>query len=295
MIDPEGWIEIEDGTRLYYSTLGTGPQVVLVLAGFYFEQEFERLSAGRTFVLLHQRGRGRSESLGGSAMGIDKEAADLEAVRRALSIETWSLIGWSYMGMVNATYAIEHPEAVERIVHLCSLGPDQASYMDGMTEIRAKGLQRSDPDDLMRLNEMGAQRLQDADPHAYARQLVRVVVGSQMADRSALGRVPFDTCLWPNEWLWRPGREDWTRSFEAWDERRRLPSIDAPMLVVHCTEDLIPYEAQRDMAAIVPNARLFTIEGSGHWPWLERPDVFFPAIETFLTGEWPAGTRDVSG
>lgn len=294
MIEPEGWVSIDDGTRLFYSTIGNGPQVVLVLAGFYFEQEFERLTPGRTFVLLHQRGRGRSESPEGSAMGIYQEAADLETVRRALGIDTWSLIGWSYTGLVNAVHAIEHPEAVERMVHLCSLGPDQASYMDGMAEIRAKGLQRSDPDDLLRLNEMGTQGLQDTDPVAYARQFMRVVVGSQMADRSALERVSYDSCVWPNEWR-RPGREEWARSFETWDERERLGSIRAPMLVVHCTEDLIPYKAQRDMAAMVPDARLLTIDGSGHWPWLERPDAFFPAIDTFLAGEWPAGAQVVSG
>jgi pimeloyl-ACP methyl ester carboxylesterase len=31
------------------------------------------------------------------------------------------------------------------------------------------------------------------------------------------------------------------------------------------------------------------IDGAGHFPFVERPEVFFPAIESFLRGNWPPG------
>jgi hypothetical protein len=38
---------------------------------------------------------------------------------------------------------------------------------------------------------------------------------------------------------------------------------------------------------------LLVIEQSGHFPFVERPDVFFPAATAFLKGEWPPAARRV--
>lgn len=282
MIEPTGWITTPDGTRLCYTTLGDGPQVVCVQAGFYFEEAFAPIADGRTFVLLHQRGRGLSEMPDGAIEGVRHEIDDLEVVREALGVDRWSLIGWSYMGMVAVSYALDHPERVEQVVHLCSLGPDVASYND-----EAKALERVDPADLELLNKLGAEGLMESDPVAYTKQFARVVCSMQMANREAFEAMRFDDhAQWPNEWLWRP-RDAWRTSFEAWDERDRLPSLSARLLVVHGEEDLIPARAARDTAALAGNARYLEVEGSGHWPWLERPDVLLPALETFLSGGWP--------
>jgi pimeloyl-ACP methyl ester carboxylesterase len=46
------------------------------------------------------------------------------------------------------------------------------------------------------------------------------------------------------------------------------------------------------MGVTLPDARLIVIEGSGHFPPLERPDVFFPAVNEFLSGDWPEPTPE---
>jgi proline iminopeptidase len=188
--------------------------------------------------------------------------------------------------MVAVSYALDHPEHVKRVVHLCSLGPDVSSYADEMTALQAKGLARTDPADLERLTEMGAEGLMESDPVAYTKQFGRVICSLQMENRDAFARMTYDECEWPNEWLWR-SREAWRESFQAWDERERLASLEVPMLVVHATEDLIPLSAAHDTAALAGDARLLSIDGAGHWPWLERPDVLIPALDTFLSGGWP--------
>jgi len=43
----------------------------------------------------------------------------------------------------------------------------------------------------------------------------------------------------------------------------------------------------------MPNARLLVIPGAGHLAQEERPDIFFPAVEIFLRGGWPADARPV--
>jgi hypothetical protein len=44
---------------------------------------------------------------------------------------------------------------------------------------------------------------------------------------------------------------------------------------------------ERDWAASLPNARLLLLERAGHFPYLEAPDRFHPAIDAFLAGGWP--------
>ena len=286
-MDASGFVEMPDGARLSYTTLGSGPDVVCIQAGFYFEHALAPIADGRTFVLLHQRGRGLSEVPDGAIEDIPHEIADLDVVRNALGVDRWSVIGWSYMGLVAVSYALDHPERVERVVHLCSLGPDVASHEAEMQPTQAKALERVDPEDLERLNKMGADGLMESDPVAYTKQYARVVCSMQMANREAFEAMSFDEHVqWPNEWLWRP-REAWRTSFMAWDERVRLPSLDAPMLVVHGAGDIIPASAPRDTAKLAGNARYLEVEGSGHWPWVERPDVLLPALDTFLSGTWP--------
>ena len=36
----------------------------------------------------------------------------------------------------------------------------------------------------------------------------------------------------------------------------------------------------------LPNARLVSVEGGGHAPWIEAPALVLAAIDTFLRGEW---------
>jgi len=38
---------------------------------------------------------------------------------------------------------------------------------------------------------------------------------------------------------------------------------------------------------LLPNARLISIEGAAHMSWVEFPEIVFPAVELFLSGQWP--------
>ena len=49
----------------------------------------------------------------------------------------------------------------------------------------------------------------------------------------------------------------------------------------------MPWEAAREWAECLSNGRVFKMEGVGHFPSLEKPEEFFPALEKFLAGAWP--------
>jgi pimeloyl-ACP methyl ester carboxylesterase len=103
--------------------------------------------------------------------------------------------------------------------------------------------------------------------------------------------------MFKNEWPQNMAAH-WRMHFppESWnrDWRPSLATLQVPTLVIHGTEDLIPVAAAQDWAATMPLARLLTIPGVGHFPHLEDPDTYFPAVDTFLAGTWPEGAKVVA-
>ena len=105
--------------------------------------------------------------------------------------------------------------------------------------------------------------------------------------------------------LFYAGADHWTgqhseaRDFESPDlaleqvHGSRMAGVEAPALVLHGEEDLIPVESSREWATAFPNARMLVIKGSGHYPHLEAPAAFFAAAECFLAGDWPEGAEVV--
>ena len=59
--------------------------------------------------------------------------------------------------------------------------------------------------------------------------------------------------------------------------------------MIHGARDNTPLAGNREWVAGQANARLLVIEGAGHWPHYEQPDVTLRAIDAFLSGTWPPG------
>jgi proline iminopeptidase len=80
-------------------------------------------------------------------------------------------------------------------------------------------------------------------------------------------------------------------SLGDFDWRDSLERVSAPVLVLHGSRDPIPVSAAKEWAAAFPNARLLLLEGVGHFPYVEAPESFFPAVDAFLAGDWPKGAQ----
>lgn len=69
------------------------------------------------------------------------------------------------------------------------------------------------------------------------------------------------------------------------DHRADLPRLQAPTLVLQCSDDLIaPLSVGEYMRRTVPNCTLHVIENVGHCPHLSAPSASVAAIEQFLHG-----------
>ncbi len=287
----EGFITAEDGARLYYHIVGSGQPVVIVPAAIFLERDLARLAHGRTLVLYDMRGRGRSESITDSArVSIGHDVADLEAVRKHVRSDRFVLLGWSYLGMIAMRYAVDHPEHVERIILIGPVGRAFGTrYPDSL--VAHDPIPVTDSSAYVELLQLRSRGEAARDAKADWEREYRVLRGRLVGDQRLARRVP-NLCASPNEWPLHLGQHQrWIfTSFArsegpSWDV---FAALSMPVLIIHGTQDRnAPYGGGREWAAHLSNGRLLSVHGAAHMPWLDAPKIVYPALEQFLSGEWP--------
>lgn len=293
----EGYVVAGEGVRLRYRRVGESGDPVVVLHGgpgltsAYLADDLAPLARGRSVVFYDQRGAGGS-TLVADAAGLDAQrfVDDLDAVRRHFGLERLTLVGHSWGAGVAALYAMRHPDRLSRMV------------LVGPMPLRRGELDRS-------FAAIAASRPpEDAERFRAARDAVRADPGNAeacrafyalwfrpfFADPVAMARMRGDFCAGSPEALRNGGLNVGRHTMASlgdFDWRESLQRITAPVLVLHGSREVIPVSAAEEWAAAFPDARLQLVEGAGHFPYVEAPDAFFPAIETFLRGGWPAEAR----
>jgi pimeloyl-ACP methyl ester carboxylesterase len=283
----EGFVVTDDSVRLYYRIVGTGPQTVVIPVAAYLEDLLAPLAApGRRLVFYDLRHRGRSGAGDLAHVSLDRQFADLEQLRIALGIERMALIGWSGLGMEMAVYAMRHPDRVTRLVQIGAVPPAARLMRETGGDRRGARMDRAALEALDRRAAAG----EFADDSAgLCRARNRLTQPASFEDTTLVARVP-DVCEWENEWPSRLGPyfAALMRSLNDWDWTAEMHRLTMPRLVVHGLEDGIPVAGARAWAAGFPNARLLVLSPAGHFPFIEQPEAFFPAVDRFLAGEWPS-------
>ncbi len=291
----EGLITTKDGIQLYYQKVGVGPEVVIIPGGMYLSYEFERLvTKDRTLVFYDQRSRGRSDAINDkSKLGIEYELSDLESIRTYFGFQSVSLIGWSYSGAVVALYAIEHPDAVKRIIQIGPLPPRREAYFNQLTLTLSS---RRDSSELALLEDISKKFKETGNLQEYIRDYYELAHKALKYDPEKEERFRKDFYTLENERpdrIWNVVIPSIIESFGNWDFRKELSNITIPVLTVHGDYDAIPLDSAREWSSILPNSRLLIVQNAGHLPWFERPDMIFQALDTFLGGNWPENAEDL--
>lgn len=293
-----GYISTPDGARLYYHTEGSGSPVVIVPAGLFLERDFARLAHGRTIVFYDMRGRGRSSPIDDSTrVSIDRDVADLETVRAHFKVDRFIPLGWSYLGNMVMRYAVAHPEHVDRVVLVGPVGRDVGTvYTDSL--VAHDSMPVTDSAAYATLQQGRADGTRERDARGFCEQDYRVLRGRLVGDPRLADQVP-DLCDMPNEWpvhLNAHRRWLFTSLFGSqpptWEQ---VATLTVPVLTIHGTQDRnAPYGGGVGWASHLPNGRLLTVRGAAHMAWLDAPQTVFAAVDTFLSGQWPAGAEHQS-
>jgi pimeloyl-ACP methyl ester carboxylesterase len=295
----QGLLETDDGVELYYVKEGRGAQTVILPARLFAFDDFRWLAERYTLISYDMRNRGRSSRVDDAAkISLEADVADLEAIRRGFGVEEFHVIGYSYLGLMVALYAMEHPGRVARMVQVgpvpLKFGVEyEPEYVTGDVQqvIAANGGGK--------LRELRAQNYHTTQPREYCEEEWRVLRFMLVGDPANVERMGKGVCDMPNEWpvnLAKHLEAHFVGSVQKLDvPRERVAQLTTPTLVVHGDRDRnAPYGAGRDWAYMLPNARLVTVEGAAHQAFAERPDVVRPAIAAFLSGNWPAGAEKVT-
>jgi proline iminopeptidase len=294
----DGFITSDDGLRLYYRKVGSGTQTVIVPASLFLYRDLSALASGRRMIFYDMRGRGKSDRVADSShISIQWDVRDLETVRKHFGVEQFVPIGWSYLGLMVMMYAAEHPEHVERVVQI---GPVPRKYGTEYPREQTANDLPPIPDsagraeiDRLRRSELAAQ-----NPAEHCRREYELTRAGLVGDARLAARLP-DVCEYANEWPVNFGRHI-RFQFVGSIVRLDVPwtsfaKVAMPVLTIHGTHDRnAPYGAGREWVSRLPNARLLTVRGAAHMPWIDQPTVVFPAIDQFLKGKWPVNAEPVA-
>lgn len=295
----EGLVETDDDVRLFYRTVGSGGDTLVVVHGGpgfdmeYFTADLEPLADRMTLLFYDQRGTGRS-SLVSDSVQLDAErfADDLEAVRRHFGLDRMTVLGHSWGAAVAGLYAMRYPERVDRLLIVGGVPPRRQQLVDAFQQMAAS----RDSAERREMEERYEARVADPGDAEACRAYYVLWFRPFFADTAAASRTRGDFCAGTPEAL-RNKMESVDRytmgSLGDWDWRASLTDVTAPSLVIHGTADPLPLEGARDWARALPNARLLVLDDIGHFPYLEAPDPFFSAVTDFVRGEWPAEARVV--
>ncbi|HEY7125274.1 MAG TPA: alpha/beta hydrolase [Ktedonobacterales bacterium] len=259
---PDGQLEYETagaGRPACFTHQYTGVSVAHPLA--------EMLTPLFTCYAINARGIGASGPVRGPAdLGMIGLADDLEAARLALKLPRWVVVGASTGGMVALQYATRHPAGLAGLI----LVGTAASQRFVQGSIYEPGHPRAE--------EMNRARaaLATGTPEGMA-EWRRVVWSLSVLDVEHTPRPAGMRSAFSLERL-----QGFTRDLPAFDLEPLLGQIRVPTLILVGRHDpQCPLENSERMAAAIPGARLVICEHSGHFPYLEEPEVARPALEEF--------------
>jgi 3-oxoadipate enol-lactonase len=220
-------------------------------------------AAGRFRTVVPDfRGQGASAAAGGDAEEITMDACadDVEAILDALGITAFHVVAQSMGGDVAIRLAARRPGAVVSMALLGSSAqaepPEQRAAFEPVADaVAVDGFQGEILETIMVIMYGATTRADPAradDVAAWCDEIAALPPGLVGAVRGVIRR---------------PSVVD------------LLPSITAPVLIVSGTEDIARPPAWSDeVAAALPNAELWRLEGIGHSPTLEAPGLVLPRV-----------------
>ena len=280
-----------NGTRLWFDVDGSvlvpdGPRMreratlVLVHGGpgsydhSYFKPYFARLSGCSQVVYLDLRGHGRSAPSDPATWTFELCADDVRDFCDIIGIARPVVLGHSMGGFVAMLYGARHPgHAAALILQSTMARFDLARLVDGFRTVAG-----AEVAELARRDYSGDAVTDDEWSRVFA------AFGPRVPNQDELARRIHHPEL----------NVRGMHLLRQLDVASHLARITSPTLVcVGQLDPVTPVAAAQEIATALPpdKGQLEVITGAGHFPWLDRPDRYWPLIEAFMT----ATVRRASG
>ena len=267
-----------NGVELYHEVHGDGEPLLCVMGLGAQLREWARnvraFAERHRTVIFDNRDVGRS-----GLVEADYETADMAADALALAdhleLESFHLLGVSLGGAIAQALTLAAPERVKTLTLAVTWGVGGRWWRE-----RSRMLWRAAPH--MTPDELLDQLLMlNLEPSSYENDMMRD------AARRRVRETP------------DPQRPDGffrqAKAANRHDLRERLGELDLPVHVIGAERDaLVPAWKTKELADLIPGARLTVVEGAAHGLNMERADEFNALVLGFL-GEGADGVPDALG
>jgi esterase len=255
--------------RLHYLDWGnsTAPPLILLHGIDRIAHTFDHVApmfAGRYHVIaMDLRGHGDSSWDPQARYLVEDHVGDLERLVRTLGLRNITLWGNSTGGRVVQVFAGLHPELVAAVIAE-DVGPERPR---SIAAAYARRVQQDEngwpgPEELLAQMRAAAQPLPEAVLEPYVRY------GTKRRDDGRL--------VWKRD----PNLVKGFVETELW---RYVRSITAPVLyVLGGRSTIVPAATQEELKKVLPQARIVTMPGLGHYPSDEKPQEFVTIVDEFL-------------
>jgi 2-hydroxy-6-oxonona-2,4-dienedioate hydrolase len=263
-----------NGLRTRVLHAGEGKTVLVLLHGAEADADMwapymEGLARGRRVLAPDLPGHGGSASPDDMDCSPPGVALWLAGLLDAEGVVSAALLGHSFGGVVAMAVALEVPDRVDRLVGVNVANLDWATrtFRDGAYALM-KALARDDLEE-QTLREI-LTMIYDRDPAS-----VEITEGAAFWSRPGV-RAFFSR-----------GGALFSGSTPAW----RLRELAVPTLLIWGARDrFFPLESVRTGVMYIPNSRLLIIEDGTHSPFVDAPDLFYLAVDGFLSAGPAAGS-----
>ena len=279
--------------ELYVEEEGRGMPLVLINGGpggthHCFHPWFSRARDFARLVYYDQRGCGLSDYVPGEhGYSVDQAVADLDDLRKALGIDQWVVLGYSYGGFLAQYYAMKH---VEHLSGLILLGAEPGMWAEMKSTRQWDFLSAAE----------------QAHMKEYRSRLQNLATKERWPEEKLESLVSYNNHLngdWKRQSFYRPSREQVARSaLYEWNFDMRnhfrgaignsVSRIDltgafagfpAPTLILEGRWDLTwNTDKPGILAKNHPGAELMMFEKAGHGIYDEDPDEFFRVVGDFM-------------
>ena len=269
---------------LYCEQEGEGMPVVLLHGGpggthHLFHPYFSRAKDFMKVVYYDQRGCGLSQYVEGDGYNINQAADDLDKLRKALGIEKWVVLGYSYGGTLAQVYAVRYPENIAGLVFV-------GSAFHGLP-IDVEGTRQYDylsKEEKNRMNEIRSE-VSKAGNVTLEQYLFNVHLNGDWKrqnfykpSREQLARMAL------YEWKQDGNfRDDISSSLEELEFEGVFDKCPLPVLIMEGKWDLTWAEDKAEkFQKCFSGSKLVMFERSGHSPFEDEPEKFFSELKKFV-------------
>lgn len=263
-----------NGTELFHEVDGDGAPCLVLHGGLGVDHTMYRRTLGplappMQLVYLDHRCNGRSGRPPLITLTMEQLADDAVGLADHLGLDRFHVLGHSYGGFVAQELAIRHPDRVAALL-LVATTPGQLGN-DESPDDTEQG--PPPPSEVIEL--MSAELATDDDLATSMHRMLAYYLHQRDVDE--VRSLVADT-VWSADAM--------MRGFEVlptWSSVDRLENITCPTLVIAGRHDVFTsFPQAHRIGRRVRGATVEVLEHSGHFPWLDEPDVFFPLVLDWL-------------